>query len=227
MSAGISHGESWLLEMGVRHQLPICGLARSDEDLHLWLLCGGHGLSTRELQSTLRRLFDTGDISATIDDTARPPFNPTNEQLEKALSRGTGKGGPYLRYCLTFQGGRRWESLASPNWGRFFDRKGLDDGRTQIVAGSRDRLLELLNKSEDVWGIRIHQAETVFDELPSWEATDWKTLSTGYVATCVLEDTNSPCAFNFSFDYRNQLKHQEKYRSLVEWCSSLLGHPLV
>jgi hypothetical protein len=104
MSTAITHGEAWLLEMGVRYLLPICGLDRSDEDLHLWLLGGGHGLSRSQLQSTLRRLFDVGDISATIDDVDCPPFNPTDEQLDAALSDCREQYVSTTRWCSSLLG---------------------------------------------------------------------------------------------------------------------------
>jgi hypothetical protein len=57
MTRTLSHGEAWLLEMAVRYWLLICGLNRSDDDLHLWLLRGGHGLSKENLRDTLRHFL--------------------------------------------------------------------------------------------------------------------------------------------------------------------------
>ena len=212
MSHTLPHGEAWLLELAVRYWLPICGLNRSNDDLHRWLLRGGHGLSKDDLHQTLRRLFDAGDICATVDEIDAPSFNPTDEQLDAALAGRDGHR--MLRYGMTLQGGARWEFLAKPNWDRFFDRDTVYGERTtQIFAGSRDRLVELIEASEIIWNIRVLDPQPKIEVLEPWnDATAWKPLPRGYRTIVPFEDT-AP-----KFDRR------EQYVSLVRWCSSLLGH---
>ena len=129
-------------------------------------------------------------------------------------------------YCgVTVQGGMRWESLATPDWNRYFEDGGWD-GTVEITAGSHERLVEIVNGSELLWHVSMDAATLDIDCLRPWEVLPWKTLSAGFRSTVRYID------LPFENKSRDEViaEHKKTWPRHVElrtWATSICGHAYV
>lgn len=219
----LPHGEAWLLEIAVRYELAIHTL--TSPNLREWLNRGSHELSRPELFRTLRRMFDLGDIEAfqrnVTSDAINSFFSPSDSELEAALSRSD-KG---LTYRLTIQGASRWEALANPNWTRYYQDWGWTGTHVQIIAASRERLDELIENSETIWGVVMPKSGIVIEVFRPWRiAPHWKQLPEGFRAEVPYKESwslddvlNPPTA-------TEREEHRREYSRLRHWADSICGN---
>jgi hypothetical protein len=203
----ISHGEAWLLEVAVDLILPIRQLALPSNKLRVWLNRGSHNLNAAQLEYTLRRLFDDGQIFACDLGNERRRI-PTDSELADAIA-----GRIAMAYGLTEQGGEYWESLADPDWSRYFEAIGWNGETVTLFAGSRDRLIELVENSQLLWGARMNAAKLEIGQLHPWQATYWKSLLVGYESVVPYQAYERSAHF--------AAKERAKYIELRRWCKSI------
>jgi hypothetical protein len=217
----MKHGEAWLLETLAMFRLPIWCLTRKEQAMREWLNRGHHGLTEAELVRTLQRLFASRDIEAFSDDDDNG-FRPSERQLQAAL-RKVDKD----TYCgVSQQGGARWESLATPDWRRYFADCGWDGTHVEITAGSPDRLLEIVDNSEILWRVTMNANSLDIQEISSWEPVHWKHLREGFRASVQYQK------LPFIFLSREEVKseHRRTWQRHVElrtWATSICGQAYV
>ncbi|MBW3541977.1 MAG: hypothetical protein KY476_17040 [Planctomycetes bacterium] len=157
-------------------------------------------------------MFAFGDIVAFANGS---PFVPNRPALVSALrQRWTTPEDELICYGLTPQGGHRWEQDATPDWDRFYDYTAFDE-ETEIVAGSAERLRELLDHASILFHVEILRRTVAEDVIDNWEATPWKVLSKGYRAR--FQSTPSTDGYWYSDAARGK-------RSVLDhWANSLSG----
>jgi hypothetical protein len=178
----IPYGEAWLLEAAVKYRIPLAFLAMTDDEMARMLNHPSHHMTRDELLRTLGSLFMRGELVGSQE--VLGDHVPTAQQIRTALappvrlpnggiSWGSGEDAP-LFYGLSPAGAARWERMAEPEWERYFELASAEDDTWELVAGSQQRLDELLNSTKPPEGV-IER-----DILRPWEATYWKTLPSGY-----------------------------------------------
>lgn len=101
--------------------------------------------------------------------------------------------------------------MAEPEWQRYFELVNEEDDIWELVAGSQQRLDEVLNSSEPPEGV-IER-----DILRPWKATYWKTLPSGYRVRF-----RTPSAGSWSPGERMSVPEQILLR---RWCRSIWDPP--
>lgn len=220
MTLQIPYGEAWLLERLALYRLPVWGLGRSEHAIRDWLNRGFHNLSPADLRRTLRRLFDARDIAA-FDEDDEAAFNPTDDQLMAALRRQN-----KTLYCgATEQGGMRWESLATPDWNRFFTDCGWNGECVEITAGSHERLIEIVNGSVILWRVSMDAASLDVECVRPWQALAWKSLPSGFRAIVPYTDNWQPKSREeAAAEHKKTCPRQVTLRT---WATSICGHAYV
>src|SRR5690242_10664931 len=138
----MEYGEAWLLEVLALNRLPVHCMTRPERPMKEWLNHGYHGLSLEPLIATLTSMFARGEIDAYHDYDFKQPA--TLQQFLLALG-----GKPTSMHCgVTQLGGKRWETLANPDWSRYFDASGWNLEHVEITAATRERLIELVENAE-------------------------------------------------------------------------------
>jgi len=237
--SGVPHGEGWILEIAITFHLGISNLTRSDESIRNWLNRGSHELSPPELRKTLRRLFDNRDLEAFYpdDDTYLCPsderfFCPSDGQLDAAL-RGEDNR---LAYRLTIQGASRWEKLANPNWARYFEQSSVGDNTYEVIAGSRERLLELVRESKTLWQVTISATDLDIQALRPWRVKHWKTFPVGYRVLAEYFESPWLGESDAVMEYMRQTPeerkgvldaHWQRYIRIWHWADSICGYKVV
>jgi len=184
----IAYGEAWLLETAVEHCIPLTFLAMSDEQIGLQFNQPSHHMTRIELLGTLCSLFQRGELIA--EQEILGSHCPTPEQVDAALvppfrranggvAWGTGQVAP-LYYGLSQTGAARWERMAEPDWGRYFEDSWAEETTCEVVAGSEQRLEELLRCTCELWDVVPVNDRIERDVIMPWNATYWKTLQAGY-----------------------------------------------
>jgi len=229
----LPHGEAWLLEIAVTYHLSIASLTSSNLDN--WLNRGHHHLSSLELRHTLRRMFDHGDIEAFYqdDDTYLCPsderfFCPSNAQLEDAVNGKDRR----LCYRLTVQGALRWESLANPNWNRYYEQSTSSDNSYELIAGSQERLLEIIRESKTLWGVIMCTTDLEIETLRPRQVAHWKTLPIGYRTLVEYTESSSVDVMEYvrqTPEEREKARKagRRKYVRVAHWADSICGHAFV
>lgn len=217
----IPHGEAWLLETLAIWQVPICCLSYNELQMHRWLLRGSHRLSPHDLEETLERLFVRHDIEA------HRHIDPDDSNAEVALTwdefRDALNSSDCSLYCgVTAQGGVRWESLAKPDWSRYFDGEISHQSSCSITAGSHSRLLELLENSRFLWHYEIDLPTISITRVVPWSPFPWKQLSEGVLANFSYEET--PYTYQSPEQIRAEFQRtRDRYIELRSWATSICG----
>jgi hypothetical protein len=219
--ASIPFGEAWLLEVAVRAHIPLNFLAEDEEKIYLQFAHPGHHLNREQLVETLEGLLHRGEII--VREREREGFIPTRSQLEEAVIplgftewKERCESGRVLYYGLTPAGAERWEQAAAPNWDRFFRDSYPKDKECEIVAGSWERLQELLVNADFLWAMEPIRDSIVEETIAPWEATCWKTLPPGYMARFRYKLTGR--------SYPATPEHRAKMTALRCWATSIRGY---
>jgi hypothetical protein len=203
MEPRFSRGEYWLLETVVQDgrqflYLPEPGVGRA-------LNKPGHGLDRRALVDTFQRLFQTGLIGAA---TLRSggccgPFERSlsRPEIETALEEtrddqeALGPAYDETYFGLTAAGGRQWEAFAAPDWGRYIQRyeRRSRFGRWTIgVLVSPDPTqVDHLLEGARFMGHAVDQNHVHRRSIRPWQATYWKQLPHGYLASYRFDEVES------------------------------------
>lgn len=217
----IPHGEAWLLETLAMFRLSIWRLTWNERTVREWLNRGFHQLSPSDLERVLRDLFDRGDIEAFYRDDD-DGFTPSARQLQAALQRQDKD-----MYCgVSRQGGVRWESLANPNWARYFQDCGWDGGQVEITAGSRSRLLEIVENSKVLWDVAMDAESLEIRHTTPWNPLPWKHLPDGFRANVRYDEL----PFVVRSREATEAEPREtwnRYVQLRTWATSICGNAYV
>jgi hypothetical protein len=218
----MKHGEAWLLETLAMFRLPVYCLTRNEHRMREWLNRGHHGLATNELVQTLQRLFESGDIEAFSDYDDDHGFCPSESQLQAAIQ----KRDKNMTCSVSRQGWARWESLANPDWRRYFEDIGRDGSHMEITAGSRDRLLEIVDNAEILWRVKMNSHALVIERIAPWEPFPWKRLPEGFRANVPYEEI--PSMFRSWEDAEAEHRRtRQRHVELRTWAKSICGHAYV
>lgn len=219
MQKTLSLGEAWLLETLALYQVPLWCLARDREVIHEWLLRGSHGLTQRELASTLNYLFESRDLEAFYNDEAKEvdlPFIPTLNQVRLAFERTDQK----IHCRVSHQGGKRWEHLANPRWDLFYEDSMWDEPTFEIVGASKERISTVLSFADVLWHINIDWNSVNFHRTSPFRPFHWKTLPEGFgtsVKFSHIKFRSGPEITNFIESNR------EKNSRFQYWMTSICG----
>lgn len=216
----LPHGEAWLLELLAMDRVPVWCLMRGKAEMEAWLNRGFHNLSRQAVRDTLRRLFDHGDIEAFSEDSDNG-FVPSDLQLQGAYQKRHKE-----LYCgATKQGSERWESLACPNWSRYYEFRSWGENSCEVIAGSHERLIELMQGSELLWDIVIDVDSVSVERLCPWEAKPWKTLPNGFRALVPSKEIDSPSWRSSNENGQDDFKQWwAEYIRLRSWATSICGN---
>lgn len=225
MNSQIPFGEAWLLETLVMGRVPVWRLAYGEQSMRDWLNRGYHYLSLVGLKQTLHRLFDVGDIEACLGG-GDLGFKPTDSQLEDALQKRDER----LLCGATPQGGQRWEILAIPDWSLYCMDYGWDGEFVTIIAGSQQRLVELIDASELFWGVYMDLASLQVQVIRPWRALHWKTLPEGFRAVVPYEKVRVPFLPPDMSREEAEAENRRSWLRYVElhsWATSICGNDVV
>jgi hypothetical protein len=222
----VPYGEAWLLHLAVEAVIPLPFLAMNEQDIVEQLCHPSHRMTRDELLRTLCSLFERGDLIASR--VVGEEHVPTAEQVDAALFPPPvdrydwfSRPDAPLRYGLTAAGAARWERMAQPDWDRYCWREvhapevavaeELCEEDAVVVAGSLQRLEEVLAHGRELWGMEVPADGVERDTLVPWEATYWKTLPAGHRA-------------RFSFRHawpvtgRPSPEYRRRVSALRRWC---------
>lgn len=218
----MTRAEFWFLEAAVsyQHSVRMLGLP----DLDLALNRKPHGLNRKRLIRVLYSLLKDGHVhfrrplSSTWKNCRFEPFVPTLLGIEEALDRTDRPEEPSTTYGLTAQGGAIWETIAKPDWLRFYDESS-DMRSGEIIAGSKETLrreIELLTH----WGFsqRLKPETVKTTTVCPWKATYWKTLPTGHRTRFRFENDDSAEPASLSTQVKRYLMVERE-----QWCRHLFG----
>ena len=129
-----------------------------------------------EVAIATNRLFQRGDILARV-------LNPSEDELTRIIHvvltmseiQAHLDGKFSCCYCLTPQGGSRWEAVTHADWNRYFLSKG-----SQIICTDRELIEQLLEASPYIHDNIPIPGTEIWDVLEPWEVTYWKTLPKAY-----------------------------------------------
>lgn len=221
MDSSIPYGEAWLLETLVMYRIPVWGLTRGERAIREWLNRGYHDLSRSEFEWTIKHLFASGQVEA-YRDGADVGFNPTPSELDAALSRKDKQ-----MYCgVTASGGERWESLAAPDWSRFFWDSCWEENTVEITAGSDERVIEVVANAELLWGCYMEATRLDVARVEPWQALPWKSLAVGF--RTVVSYTRPTCIGTPTYAIpEGPAARWSRHVQLRTWATSICGRPYV
>ena len=189
MQPRFTRGEHWLLETAVEFSVSFRFLDDGGEEFCEQLNKVGHRMCRPELIETLQRLQIAGLISfGQYDELGANWTEITEVQFEAALDED--REGPWTSYQLTAEGGRQWETFASPRWQYFVHQdncwdtvEGTDESpQVAIYTGPELKWLKRMVSLSST-GFRPIDLESVeYSEIGAWDATYWKVLPAGYRA---------------------------------------------
>jgi hypothetical protein len=138
-----------------------------------------HGLSRSQLASLLEQLLQVEDLVAERDDVdmeQEPIVLSLNRaEIEALLS----SDGDDVSLFLTPQGGAHWETVASPDWGRYISNDTRGD--QWLVASMDLALIEKYLARQDVQA-HIVPGTLEWELVTPWQATYWKILPSAHCA---------------------------------------------
>jgi hypothetical protein len=174
-SEQLTSGEAWILEACALRGLPVIGLTYNPKEMYDWLLRRHHGLNNHELRDTLASLCQRGYLEfSNFNDEAG--FCPTLAEIEDSLQHWQAQ-----IYCqVTPTGGELWETLAQPNWQRYFNDSYPESNILLLQTGSEERWWELAHNAERLWHIEIESTTLNVCRMQPWWPTHWKQLSCGF-----------------------------------------------
>ncbi len=169
----------WLLDSVVLFSYPMSWMV--GPNIAEVLNCEGHRASDDEVADSFARLFAQGLIEAELPcanwgNGERVRLKSRAEVLD-ALAQRSNRPMECTSYDLTSDGGRAWESIARPDWGRFVEEEREDDA-IMFRAASEEQADKYLAYQRDCW-IQTHGA-VERTRLRPWDATYWKELPEGF-----------------------------------------------
>ena len=189
MEPRFTRGEYWLLETAVEYRRALRFLDDSGREFSEQHNKVGHRMHRPELIDTLQRLQIAGLISfRRFDSPDDKGTDITDVQFDAALDEG--REGPWTTYQLTAEGGRQWESFASPRWNYFLQQnfcwdtvEGTDETpQVGIFTSVESKWLKSMVKLYSTGFRPIDQDSVEYLEIGAWDATYWKVLPSGYRA---------------------------------------------
>jgi hypothetical protein len=165
-------------------------------------------------------MYERGLINAYCDELSSNPVS-LQEFLDALKSTC-----PKLHCGVTIEGGALWESLAQPDWNRFFESYGWTANTVEITAGSKERLVELISNSELLWQRKMVIAENAIECFSPWMPLAWKSLPVGYRAA--VEFAESPPVIRSQQELRST--YREEMNRIIElrrWGTSICGLRLI
>ena len=212
--------EWWLLEAVVETFVPLQWIV--DQDASLILNCEKPpGITVGRLLEEFEELLTRGDVSLCSMRGERR--RGTIADVERELARPPRKPGvdcDRTGYCLTKQGGCRWEAAAKPDWGLYVScwvstedlprNRDVEDadatlfGLARVTASSRvvaQRYMAFLEQRN----LKIDRSSINTSWLCPWRATYWKTLPKGNEHRFYLHEAVSA--------------HVRRYPTWPEWYS--------
>ncbi len=147
-----------------------------------------------DMAITAYRLFQNGDILADMvnNEDSIPCVALTLSEISAHLKWEIG-----VTYCLTSQGGARWETVAHPDWNRFYTCERYWNYHNSTASLNPRTYLEKEEEKEFVATVRqvaekllaidcfvepdkYIPGTEVWDVLEPWQPIYWKTLPRGY-----------------------------------------------
>jgi hypothetical protein len=192
MSVRFSRPEYWLVESVVDFQYPV-GLIL-DPKLPSVLNRRRHGMSRAEVFEALKELLSRGLIHLSRRCDSESSLQLSDAELDAALDESLPD--PYsparasyydvsVEFGLTAAGGAAWEEFAAPDWNKYIQHFGFEEGHDEATCCCRDRLEEFLRSYAAAFGA-IDPSSVRWTAIVVWEATYWKSL---------------PCAFQVDFRF--------------------------
>lgn len=194
----LTRGEYWLLETAVEVGPPVRYLAapRLDQVFNK----PGHGLDRASLVETLERLFQSGlvGVARLSEGGCSGPFSRalTRGEIDACLDEpGYGEGFDTTFYGLTAEGGRQWEQFAAPDWDRYIARytRPSRSGRWDIgvIISPEPHQVDRLLEGARYMGQAIDDTHLHRRVVRPWQATYWKRLTRGYLASYRFDEVES------------------------------------
>ena len=215
----MEYSEYWLLESAVIAPVALQLICDSNPRGALAAQWNkpSHGLDHSQRQALLQDMHSRNLISFFKNNTPVDDLSPND--LLRALIEPRSPGF-LVEYGLSSNGGSLWESVADPDWHRFYSCEPAAEGRFQIEAIRRQTAERALDFASQQHRVYVNTSSLHYYKRRPFRATYWKTLASGWAIEYSYgqERHDSPCSSPSDCDLEEATRsYRRDYEFFHDW----------